>query len=237
MIRFYGFGNETKSERGEDFFKIQQQQFSLSPQLQFRAGHVDLSVGAMAQYTKEPDRPSFLAATRPYGFGGFGKVGPMVDIGIGHREAAFEDSFGEIHGEAGTFLRAAIPLRPALALRVGGKRVFGRYPFQEAAFLGGADTVRGLRPQRFAGDGSAYGSAELRLRFGRVKLLLPSEVGVFGLADAGRVFLKGERSELWHHSVGGGVWVAVLKPENTVSLAVARSDGATRIYFRAGFGF
>jgi hypothetical protein len=42
---------------------------------------------------------------------------------------------------------------------------------------------------------------------------------------------------LWHHGMGGGLWVAVLKPENTVSLAFARSEGATRVYLRAGFGF
>ena len=70
-----------------------------------------------------------------------------------------------------------------------------------------------------------------------MKLLLPSDVGVFGLADAGRVFVDGETSDLWHHGVGGGVWVAVLKPENTLSLAFARSEGATRVYLKAGFGF
>ncbi len=258
LIRFYGFGNETKSDGRDEFFKVLQKQFSLSPQYQFSIGHAHLSIGALAQYTREPGGESFAASTRPYGFGGFGKIGPRVDIEVGHRERAFggsrrgrlqlggsffpkawsvKRSFGEIHGEAGAFLRAALPLRPTLALRAGGKRVFGRYPFQEAAFLGGANTLRGLRPQRYAGDASAFGSAELRLRFGRMKLLLPSEVGIFGLADAGRVFMDGEASGRWHHGVGGGLWVAVLKPENTVSLAFARSEGATRLYLRAGFGF
>ena len=81
------------------------------------------------------------------------------------------------------------------------------------------------------------GVGNWRLRLGRLKLLLPSDVGVFGLADVGRVFVEGEASELWHHGVGGGLWVAVLKPENTLTLAVARSEGATRFYLRAGFGF
>lgn len=258
LIRFYGFGNETKSDEPDEFFEVLQKQFSLSPQYQFSIGHAHLSIGALAQYTREPGRESFAASTRPYGFGGFGKIGPRVDVEVGHRERAFggsrrgrlqlggsffpkvwsvKRSFGEVHGEAGAFLRASLPMRPTLALRAGGKHVFGRYPFQEAAFLGGAETLRGLRPQRYAGDASAFGSAELRLRFGRVRLLLPSEVGVFGLADAGRVFTEGETSNRWHTGVGAGLWVAVLKPENTVSLAFARSEGATRLYFRAGFGF
>ncbi len=258
LIRFYGFGNDTKAEGPDEFFKIRQQQFSVSPQYLLVSGPLAVSLGVLAQYTKEPQRTSFASLTRPYGFGGFGKVGPKVDIEVGRRDHASEGpvggriklggsffpsvwsvtrSFGEFHAEAGAFLRAPIPLRPTLAVRVGGKRVYGQYPFQEAAFLGGPDTVRGLRPQRYAGDASAFGSAELRLRFGRATLLLPADFGVFGLIDSGRVFRKGERSDTWHTGVGGGVWVAVLKPENTVSLAAARSEGATRLYFRAGFSF
>jgi hypothetical protein len=40
--------------------------------------------------------------------------------------------------------------------------VWGQVPFQEAAFIGGASTVRGLYSDRYAGDASAYGNAELR---------------------------------------------------------------------------
>lgn len=258
LIRFYGLGNETTAAGPEDHFEVRQKQFSLLPQYRLRSGPMDLSLGALAQYTKEPDRQSFAAATRPYGFGGFGKIGPRleVEIGPGAARAANESegrlqfggsffprawsvtrAFGEIHGEASALLRSSLPLRPALALRAGGKQVFGHYPYQEAAFLGGADTLRGLRPQRYAGDASTWASAELRLRLGRVRLLLPSEVGILGLADAGRVFLDGETSNRWHHSVGAGVWLAVLKPENTITFAVARSEGASRLYLRAGVRF
>ena len=43
----------------------------------------------------------------------------------------------------------------------------GAFAIQEA-------TVRGLRGQRYAGDGAAYGNAELRLRLGAFSLLLPA---------------------------------------------------------------
>ncbi len=56
-----------------------------------------------------------------------------------------ERSFGEVHGEATAFLRSSGPLRPTLAVRAAGKQVFGRYPFQDAAYIGGLDSVRGLR--------------------------------------------------------------------------------------------
>ena len=38
--------------------------------------------------------------------------------------------------------------RDVLALRVGGKKLWGTYPYHEAAFIGGPDTVRGLRRRR-----------------------------------------------------------------------------------------
>src|SRR2546429_4452849 len=127
--------------------------------------------------------------------------------------------------------------RSRLALRIAGKRVWGAYPFHEAAYIGGAATVRGFSEHRFAGDAAVYGNAELRLRLARIFVLLPEELGVFGLADAGRVYLAGETSDRWHAAVGGGVWVAFLSRTNTLSVAAAHSVEGTRAYVRAGFGF
>ena len=145
--------------------------------------------------------------------------------------------FGEIHGEASTYLSLPLVLDPVVALRIGGKRVWGPYPFQESAFLGGLESVRGLRPERYAGDATAYASAELRLALFRFRALVPARFGVFGLADGGRVWLKDEDSKKIHTGFGGGIWVAFLKPDNTLSLAAARSEGHVRIYFNAGFAF
>jgi hypothetical protein len=61
--------------------------------------------------------------------------------------------------------------------------------------------------------------------------------GVFALADAGRVFLTGESSDRWHTGVGGGVWFAFLETANTITVAVARGDGRTALYLRAGFAY
>ena len=146
-----------------------------------------------------------------------------------------DGTFGEVHGEVAAFLTPRTTFGPTLALRVGGKRVWGDYPFFEAAFVGGAATVRGLRENRYAGDASAYGNAELRLRLGRYFFVLPGEYGVFGLADVGRVFLDGESSDVWHTGVGGGFWFAFLDPANTFTVALARGDRRTALYLNAGF--
>ncbi len=68
-------------------------------------------------------------------------------------------------------------------------------------------------------------------------LVVPADVGIFGLADAGRVFLEGESSDEWHTAFGGGLWLGFLSRSNTVSAAVASSKERTRVYLQAGFGF
>ena len=71
----------------------------------------------------------------------------------------------------------------------------------------------------------------------RFRVLVPGRFGVFGLADAGRVWLEAEDSDKIHTGVGGGIWLSFLKPDNTLSMAAARSEGHMRLYFRAGFAF
>src|SRR5207247_1566447 len=130
----------------------------------------------------------------------------------------------------------AVPTHPTLAVRVAGQRVWGRFPFHEAVFIGGAGTVRGYSEHRFAGDAGLYGNVELRFRLGRPSLVVPGDFGVFGLADAGRVYVSGETSDRWHAAAGGGLWFAPLSASNTVSVAVPRSPGRTAVYLRLGFG-
>jgi len=154
-----------------------------------------------------------------------------------------KSNFGEAHGSAAAYLSAGSYFQPTLALRAGGKRVWGTYPFHEAAFLGGSlasgegTTVRGLRQNRFAGDSSLYGNAELRLFLTHFFLLFPADLGVFALADVGRVWFDGEESDKWHRGAGGGLWVAFINRSYTLSVAMARSEGHTRVYAKGGFGF
>jgi outer membrane protein assembly factor BamA len=165
--------------------------------------------------------------------------GFAANVGGSFYPAALDvtSAFGELHGEAASHLTASIPLRPTLALRVGGKKVWGTYPFHEAAYVGGATTVRGFPEHRFAGDASLYGNVELRFSLFKFFLLLPAQLGLFGLGDAGRVWLTGETSDRWHGAAGGGVWIAFISRSNTLSVCGARSVEGTSLYARAGFAF
>jgi hypothetical protein len=262
ILRFYGFGNETRSDFPDDFFKVEQDQIALRPSYTWGLGRGwELSLGPTLKHARTTlDRNRLIGFKTPYGASdGFGQAGLHSELRLDSRDvpaaaqhgALFtaggsyypalwdvDKSFGDVHGEAATYLSAArAPLQPTLALRAAGKRVFGLYPFHEAAFLGGGGSLRGFRAQRFAGDASLYGSAELRLFLTRFYLLFPGELGAFGLADGGRVYLENETSDRWHTSVGGGLWFAFLNRANTITVTVARSRERTALYVHGGFVF
>lgn len=121
-----------------------------------------------------------------------------------------------------------------LALRAGGACASGSFPVQEAPAIGGRRTVRGYGYQRFRGDTSASGSAELRVPIGKVPFLVKWNVGVFGLADAGRVWFDRQSDGEWHTSIGGGVWLSSLG--QTFSLAYAYGE-EHHVYLQRGLSF
>ncbi|HKT60846.1 MAG TPA: BamA/TamA family outer membrane protein, partial [Gemmatimonadales bacterium] len=261
VVRFFGFGNETPRIDDDQFYRVPQQQYQITPSITLPFGAAGwLTVGPTLKFAKtDLDPGRFITLTQPYGVGDFGEVGATASAEWDTRdtEAAarrgihlvaggsvypavwdVDSTFGELHGEASTYLTPNTTLGPTLALRAGAKKVWGAFPFFESAFIGGASTVRGLRTERYAGDAAVYGSAELRARLGRYFLVLPGTFGVFALADVGRVYFDGESSDKWHTGVGGGVWFAYLEPANTFSFAVARGDDhRTALYIRAGFAY
>ncbi len=261
VVRFHGFGNETSAAGSAEFFRVQQTDYLLAPSISLPLGRrLQLSAGPRFHYSKtdfEQDR--FISLARPYGSGDFGSASVGADLQFDTRDRAnaatrgvlltagasyFPEvfdvvrNFGEAHGEAATYFTAkSLPLEPTLAFRAGAKKVWGTFPFQESAFIGGVETVRLGRQNRYAGDAAVYGGAELRLFLTRFFLLIPGDFGVFGLGDVGRVFLDGESSDRWHGAAGGGIWISFLSRANTLSMAVSRGEERTGLYVKAGFGF
>jgi hypothetical protein len=261
VLNFYGFGNDTRKDGSGDFFRVEQRQLALAPALEIPLSRrLVLSAGPSLEhvYTEHPS-DKFISQSRPYGSEPFGQFGAFAQVRLDTRDRevaptrgvlleaggefhpalwAVRARFGSMRADASTYLTAAgVPLRPTLALRAAVHQVLGAYPFHEAAFLGGHDSVRAYSSQRFAGDRAAFGNAELRVRLGRYYLVLPGEYGLFALGDAGRVWLAGEDSDAWHGSYGGGLWFAYVNPANTVTIAVARSVEGTGFYVRGGFHF
>jgi hypothetical protein len=260
VLNFYGFGNETPDAFDEEFYEVDQQQYLVAPALRFDlSSAAELAVGPAFRFAQtEPGGLVESASYRTYGSGEYGQLGAALLARVDTRDnprvatrgialtlgATYYptlldvvSAFGSVQAHAATYLSPRMPLSPTLALRVGGKKVWGTYPFHEAAVVGGWNSVRGFPEDRFAGDAALSGSAELRLALTRFSFLLPAELGVFALADAGRVWLEGETSDKWHGATGFGLWIAVLDRSNALTIAMADGGTGTRLYIRAGFAY
>jgi outer membrane protein assembly factor BamA len=158
------------------------------------------------------------------------------------------ESFGGIHGDVRGYLSTPGVKGLTLAVRAGGQKVLGTHPFFESAFIGGqtpfglfepggGSSVRGLPPQRYAGDSSLYGSTEAYLPLVKTFLLMRGHIGVMGFFDVGRVWLDGESSNKWHHGSGGGLFFTTPGRQSIVSLQVGTSEGDTALYLRTALVF
>ena len=259
VINFFGFGNTTPGEPGA-FYEARQRQWLLQSSLVYDLGaRGRLSLGPVLQYsTIDSTADRFISESQPYGFGDFGQAGLQAGLHYDSRfparspgrgiladvSASFypalwdvESAFGDVAANASAYLTFPVPLHPILLVRGGVRKVFGDYPFNEAAFIGGMTTVRTLVLQRYAGDASLNGTAELRVPVARFPLVVPLDVGLFGFFDAGRVYLSGESPGGWHTATGAGFWVGVLDPSTAISVAWTNTSGETAVLIRAGVAF
>lgn len=258
--RFHGFGNETEAPGDDEFYRVTSDQYLVAPSISFPlANRLRFSIGPELKYVSTDDRSDrFLTTLDPYGDGTFGEVGGRASVRLDSRDGGLaamhgvtleiggsihpevwdvEETFGDAYAVATTYLTPSGSFKPTLALRAGGRKIWGAFPYFESAFIGGPETVRLGRENRFGGDAAVYGGSELRIPLLRMMLLVPTDVGVLGLADIGRVFLDGESSDQWHGAVGGGVWLGFLSRSNAVSVVIAKSEERSRLYVQAGFGF
>jgi hypothetical protein len=123
---------------------------------------------------------------------------------------------------------------PLLALRGGAEKLWGDFPYFDAAFLGGSRSLRTATRQRFAGDAALHGSAELRLPLASFPFILPLNVGALGFIEAGRVFVDGQSPGGWHTGVAAGLWLGLLTPGTSITLMATNRQERRWLF---GFGF
>jgi hypothetical protein len=255
--RFHGFGNDT-DDNGEtsSFFRVFERQLMGNAAYWRGIGRRAWLVGELTgRFTDpEPEAGTPAGDLHPRGSSDFAIVGGRVGLVLDRADTtayprhgwkletfgtgfpiAFHDAsaFGRARAVGTTYLSAGSG-GPTLALRAGGERVWGGFPFQYAAFLGGAGTIRGYPSQRYQGDASAFGTAELRQVITRANLLVArGELGALALGDAGRVWYGGESPGSWHTAYGGGLFFTFMDRRRAVTLSFAHGERNT-VY--VGFG-
>lgn len=228
----FGLAVQFVDVRSEDDELLGQRSFfGVDDDLALLSGNVNITIDTR-------DNPG--AAARGFRlYSGVKLVPRVLGVDDGARSRA---AYGKIDGSAAAYFTPNNSAEnPMLAFRIGAEKVLGDFddvPFYEAAFLGGPENVRGYRVNRFAGDASVYGNAEVRVKLTRAKLIFPWEIGVHGLADAGRVWYDQEpRGNEIHTAFGGGLWLGILNRRQTLSLSVVSSEEETLLYVRSGFHF
>ncbi|MGH7500991.1 MAG: hypothetical protein ACREL7_04465 [Longimicrobiales bacterium] len=260
ILNFHGFGNETDLDQPDEAYEVELSQFTLDPRFVIGwSASTTLAIGPTIAWSKTDNTgTNVIDSVQPYGAGEFGSAGLVADLQIDGRDRArsptsgflveagvttwpavfdVEEAFSAVRVSAAAYLSPWQPLRPTLAFRIGARRLFGTYPFQKAAYIGDVTTARLGRDQRYAGDALVHGNVELRTRLGNVRLVIPAEFGILGLADVGRVWFEEEKSDKWHGAAGGGVWLGFLGAENAIAFTLARSEERTGFYVTAGFAW
>lgn len=264
VVHFSGFGNATIDSAGASSFNaVHQRQWMFHPALALAFGSTtDISLGPVFQHSvSDSARSPYLSNTRPYGFGTFDQAGMQLaarfewrDVRDGE-EHTHHRALLEVHGlyvpgvldvrsafevaaaNIGTSITLPLPLRPFLVIRAGGKKVYGRFPFYEAATIGGDATTRYMDTQRYAGDASLYGTSEVRIPLARFNAFMPLRAGIMGVAEAGRVYLDGRSPGGWSSRTGGGIWFGRAEASPVVTLIRTTEKGRSGLQIGLGLNF
>jgi hypothetical protein len=249
-FNFYGFGNDTRDEGPSSRFRVPLDRVTLDPLYFWPLGKTGavLGVGPVIRHTvPHPKAGSPLRIQGGPGSRAFGQVGALAVLDVEQRDNPFfprhgfwvgagisgypeawdaTRGFGQARLEATGYLSTAWRPQPTLALRAAVRRAWGGFPAFEAAFLGGAHSLRGYDTERFAGDLALNGSAELRAKIAPVNLLLVrGDLGALALTDVGRVYFEGESPGGWHTSAGGGLWFAFQGKQMMRSVSLTYAHG------------
>ena len=265
LTNYYGYGNETyydKDRDKDDYYQLKQELLSIYPSLKFPLSE-NLSAGLGLSYNysdillkNDTLLTDFINGS--YGLNSLKLGGAHTSLGFDSRDNPDNPYSGfyfkvsgsyypEILDNKSSFIKGGLDVRSyhtanfitdaTLALRAGGEKIFGTYPFFKSAFLGGGDNLRGYNRERFSGDASLFGQAELRFYLTDLKLIINGRFGFFAFAETGRVFIEHDDSEKWHPSYGGGLWVSYLNRAVNLNLALANSEETLIFYFLTRFMF
>lgn len=262
VLHFFGFGNDTQST-DEDFFKVDQRAASFAAAVGVGGDSgFELTAGLVASRSNSDENANrFFGTVRDtlYGAGVFWQAGATASLvydapvdplksanrlRIDLRGATFPaifdvtTPFTKVGAVLSTVLSPSVTSRVSLALLAGGEKVWGDdIPWNDAAFAGGAESIRGWAEQRFAGDAAVYGAGELRLRVWNPRVVVPVAIGIFGFVDAGRVYVDGASPGGWHTGVGGGIYFKPIAQPYMLRAGAGVSDETTKIYILLGLPY
>ena len=260
---YFGFGNNSKYNKDlekEDYYRNIQDFFVINPFLQFKLckstkGEIGI-IYRMFENDLINDSILKYFPLGKYGMGDYNTFEIFSSFEFDTRDNAanpfkgFYFRFNALYSpdildnnykyfkselDIRLFFNLKIIKRTVFALRIGGAKILGDYPFFNAAFLGGSDNLRGFSRYRFSGDASVFGQFEVRTDLGSANIIIPGRFGFHIFGDTGRVFLNNEKSDKWHYDYGGGLWLSFANRMMTTAISFAKSEEKFGFYFSLKF--
>ncbi|GGG99877.1 BamA/TamA family outer membrane protein [Mucilaginibacter phyllosphaerae] len=120
---------------------------------------------------------------------------------------SYSENFLQIRPEFTFYQKLTANGSVVLSDRVGGGVSFGKPAFYQSMFLGGQGNLLGYLQYRFAGRHMVFNNLQGRVKlFNIASYIIPGQLGLTGFYDTGRVWADEEKSDKWHHGVGGGLY-------------------------------
>ncbi|MDT0676564.1 metallophosphatase [Autumnicola musiva] len=266
-MNYFGAGNETEYDRSEverDFNRTRIQQREIAPSLVWRGNsggsfYFKTMVQSMevshddhryiGQIFSEEndvfDEQFYAGAEVNYKYlNQDNPAYPMRGMRIG-LTSGYKSNIDDHNNRFG-YLRPSFsidyPLHPSgiavLATKVAGDIIFGdNYEYYHAARIGGNESLRAYRNERFYGKSAFYQSTDLRVGLSRFRTnFVPIQMGVSAGFDYGRVWTEFEDSNRWHSNYGGSLWVTAFYAL-TGNLGFYHGEDGNRVTFTVGFKF
>jgi hemolysin activation/secretion protein len=146
------------------------------------------------------------------GFAFFGNVS------YNHNFGESSKSFARFMGDL--YLYVPLISKFSLAIRTGAATVTGNPEFYQYIPIGGGQTLRGYRRQRFWGKTAFYNSNSLRFVSDVKSYVYNGKAGLVAFFDNGRVWMPSQKSDKLHTGYGAGV---LLAPFNKISAEITYS--------------
>ncbi|MCC4214598.1 ShlB/FhaC/HecB family hemolysin secretion/activation protein [Leeuwenhoekiella parthenopeia] len=266
-INYFGTGNDTTYDEdavSRDFNRVRIAIWNIRPALKYAKDRIFFSVGPLLENFDVEDRLNSVTSdaftpdndvfrNQLYAGGearfqyknktgeiAFIRRGFQFDLTAGYK-TSLKDEFNNSFSYINPSFSIDFPLHSSgfavLATKVEGQVNFGDYEFFHGATLGGNNSLRGFRNERFNGNSSFYQSIDLRtgiadLRTSYVPLRLGATLGY----DYGRVWTEDGSSDQWHSSYGGSIFLNGFKAV-TANIGYYLSDESDRVIFTLGFRF
>jgi len=120
----------------------------------------------------------------------------------------FQNYSIKVAGFIPIFRRISMAIKAGGTVILGPAAIFNSIQEVQHAVIGGPESLRGYRVERFWGKTGYYNNNELRYTFPLRSYLLNATAGILGFFDEGRVWVVDDNSNKIHSSYGGGIFLA-----------------------------